>query len=265
MKNIFKLQLWAVLIAGIFSCNKAPLTTNNTSQSLYHFSFFDHSNGKKLPGMKVDVGNCFTDQYIFKSAMTFLTDSNGQINYIPSAGTGFMKIYNPDFVNAIYNATNLFDPSKPDHYTLMPVGPNMVNVKLLRNENESFYFTADLYRKAAIDLHIVQVSDFSNTNTADLKFNVTVEGLDPVDIRNNFLESTPSLEDLNVFSDSKIDTTIRIYGFGDYLNKIRWSVYGYIEADLQFEIYPTLNIVSYGELPEKLFPSDTPTKITITF
>lgn len=56
----------------------------------------------------------------------------------------------------------------------------------------------------------------------------------------------------------KIDTTIRVYGFWDYLNKVSWSFYGnVVQQNGRIDIL-VRKCIPTGNLQENILPSDTP-------
>jgi hypothetical protein len=135
-----------------------------------------------------------------------------------------------------------------------------VYAKLLRKVGNDNYFRANLYRKASVDIHIRQVLDYSDTLKSI--FNASIIGSDPSNTVNNFGINEPLGDGIRLDSNKNIDTMIWVYGFGDYLNKVSWGVFRIVGNGF---LFIGQKFISNGDLEEKLFPSDTPTSITITF
>ena len=270
MKQIISYSLMILFFAGIFSCKKDStdyLDGNQVLTPVYHVSFYDHKTGEKITGLEAALKNYnpanpwayYDNRYYTTGSVPIKSDANGEISFSPN--TQPLTVNSPSYVEALYYVNDKTDPITHSVHTQEGSGgPNVVYSKLLRKEGNDFYFRADLYRKAPVDIHIRQVSDYSDTLKAI--FNASIAGSDPSNTANNFGINDLLGEGIKLNPDKKIDTTIRVYGFGDYLNKVSWSVYG-IVYDGWLDL--SRKFISTGDLEEKIFPSDTPTSITITF
>jgi hypothetical protein len=271
MKNIFNNSLLILLFAGIFSCKKDSTDYLDGTQALspvYHVSFYDHKTGEQITGLEVALkdynpvnpwADYYNRSYYSTGSVALKNDANGSIIFSP--GTRYLTFNSQHYVDALYYVNDQTDPiTHPVHTQEGSGGPNVVYAKLLRNEGNHFYFRADLYRKAPVDIHIRQVSDYSDTLNAF--FNASIIGSDPSNTANNFGINDLWGSGLQLRPDKKIDTTISIYGFGDYLNKVSWSAYRIVDNGF---VVIGKKFISTGDMPEKILPSDTPTSITITF
>ena len=72
-------------------------------------------------------------------------------------------------------------------------------------------------------------------------------------------------EGIKLSGTRKLDTVVRVSGYGNYLNRLQWEVYGVelIPSGLEDRIgrVPLTN----GESPQVKYPADALTKISITF
>jgi hypothetical protein len=270
MKIIFNHSLLLLFFAGIFSCKKDSTDYLDGTQVLkpvYHVSFYDHKTGEKITGLEAALKDYnpanpwayYDNRYYSTGSVPIKSDANGEISFSPN--TQPLTVNSLSYVEALYYVNDQTDPiTHPVHTQEGSGGPNVVYAKLLRKVGNDFYFRAELYRKAPVDIHIRQVSDYSDTLNAF--FNANIAGSDPSNIANNFGINDLWRAGIQLSPDKKIDTTISIYGFGDYLNKVSWSVYRIV--DNGFDVIGK-KFISTGDLTEKIFPSDTPTSITITF
>ena len=270
MKNIFNHSILILFVAGLFSCKKDSTNYLDGAQVLtpvYHVSFYDHKTGEKITGLEASLKDYnpanpwayYDNRYYSTGSVTIKSDANGAISFSPN--TQYLTLNTPSYVEALYYVNDKTDPIiHPVHTQEGSGGPNVVYCKLLRKEGNDFYFKADLYRKTPINIHIRQVSDYSDTLNAF--FNAGIIGSDPSNTANNFGINDLWGAGIRLSPDKKIDTTISIYGFGDYLNKVSWSVYRIVDNGF---VVIGKKFISTGDLPEKILPSDTPTSITITF
>jgi hypothetical protein len=272
MKHIISHSLLLMIFTGIFSCKKDPINYLDGGHALtpeYHVSFYDHKTGENIPGLEADLIGINT--YPIFGGFTIVgptiqSDAKGAFSFKPISGckcNQYLKISNPYYVEALYSLNEKTDPtSLPNHTQEGSGGPNVVYVKLLRKEGNNLYLRAELYRKVLIDIRIRQVSVYSDTLQAI--FNAAINGTDPSNSANYFGMNDLLGEGIKLYPNKKIDTTIKVYAFGDYLNKIRWSVYANVFID------PVMGgiskkFINTGDLEEKIFPSDIPNSITITF
>jgi hypothetical protein len=270
MKQIISYSMLLLFFTGIFSCKKDStdyLDGTRVLKPVYHVSFYDHKTGEKITGLEAALKDYnptnwwayYDNRYYTTGSVTIKSDANGAISFSPN--TQYLTVNSLSYVEALYYVDDKTDPiTHPVHTQEGSGGPNVVYAKLLRKEGNDFFFRADLYRKAPVDIHIRQVSDYSDTLKAI--FNASIIGSDPSNTANNFGINDLLREGIKLSTDKKIDTTIRVYGFGDYLNKVSWSVYRIVDDG--YEIIGT-KFISTGDLPEKILPSDTLTSITITF
>jgi hypothetical protein len=253
--------------ATLYSCKKdnvPTIATQPTPVHIYHVSYFDHKSGEKITGLEAELLSIHNFEGFIVGGGTIKTDANGVFNFNAYWDYNFysyLKLSTQTYVEALYELNEFLDTTRQYTHTKEGSnGPNVVYARLLRKDGRDFYFTADLYRKAPVDIHIVQVSDYSDTLNAI--FNASITGSDPSNVANIFGVNDLLGEGIKLHPDKKIDTTIRVYGFGDYLNKVSWSVYGIVEYGL--DDFSRKNF-SEGYLDDKKYPSDIPSNITITF
>jgi len=254
-------------LAALFSCKKVDVPTIETQPTpmhVYHVAYYDHKSGEKITGLEAELLSIHNFEGYSIGGSNVKTDGNGFLSFIPYWNYNYysyLKLSTQTYVEALYEVSELLDTtSLPIHTKEGSIGSNVVFTRLLRKEGRDFYFVADLYHKAPVDIHIRQVSDYSDTLV--LNFNAAVTGKDPSNPVNNFGINDLFGNGLQLSPGKKIDTTIRVYAFGDYLNEVSWSVYenvffGFDEQGRKF--------FSEGKLEEKIFPSDIPIAITITF
>jgi len=255
-------------LATLFSCKKDKVPTIQSplpQAHIYHISFYDHKSGEKITGLDAELlydNSEFRDYNKYNK--TFKSDESGVISFDASRNTyirHYIKISNQSYLDVFYNISEFIDPNAEPVHTMEGLGgPNVVNAKLLRREGNDFFFRADLYRKVPLDIHIVQVNNYPDTIT--LRFNAVINGKDPLNTYNIFGTKDLLGNGLVLSPGKKIDTTISVFAFGDYLNKISWTVYENV-----FTSFDDVGrrLFSEGYLDEKIFPSDIPSAITLTF
>ena len=225
---------------------------------------------KKLPDWKLNLVGISIDHmgnYYTTNGLTILSDANGAFNFNPYSRcrcNQYLKLSTQAYIGALYSVNQYTETTgRPIHSKEGSGGPNVVYAKFLRKDGNDLYFSADLYRKAPVDIHIRQVSEYSDSLKAI--FNASLSGSDPLNIANNFGINDLLGNGIELNPDKKIDTTIRVYAFGDYLNKVSWSVYGIVVQQYGLGDIIGRKNISTGNLEEKIFPSDIPTSITIIF
>jgi len=266
MKSICKTILFLVF-AGLYSCEieKSPLLLH-PAEPVCHISFYDHKTGEKITGLEAtlityDWGNNYR-----RPGIALKSDINGVFSFDLARGSSFnqyVKILDSSYVDAIYRVDDFsFASGFPTHTKEGSNGPNVVVAEFQGKKDNDFYFKADLYRKVEVELHIIQITDFSDS--LELNFNTSIYGSDPSNPENYFETNDFFGDGLRLKPGKKIDTTVRVFGFGDYSNKISWSIYNY-ELMRNSIDERGRKMILIGDLEEKIFPSDAPAKITITF
>jgi len=267
MKSFSNATVLLLILSTLFSCNKdkiPSLSTKKSPEHVYYVSFYDHKTGEKVTGLEAELISIHNFEGFIIGSGTIKTDVNGNFSFSPYKDFDFinyLKISNQSYVEASYEINEYPDITRvPIHTREGSNGPNVVYAKLLRKDGNNFFFAADLYRKAAVDVHIRQVSNFSDT--VNLNFNASVIGTDLSNPANNFGINELFGNGLQLSPGKKIDTTVRVYAFGDYLNSVSWMVYENVFISLDQQ---SRRPISEGKLEEKIFSSDTLSDITITF
>lgn len=275
MKHFISQSIFILFFAGIFSCKKDSTEYLNGAQvatPLYHVSFYDHKTGEKITGLEVALKEFYPastwpedwdKSYYSTGSVALKTDATGSTIF-SRPNSRYLTVNSQVYVGALYNlypADNV--TTQPAHAQEGSGGPNVVYTKLLRKEDNDLYFRAELYRKSPIDIHIIQLTDYADTLNAF--FNASIKGTDPSNSTNTFGTNDLLRNGIPLNANKKIDTTITVYGFGDYLNKVNWSVYTNVNQQNGLIDIQGRKFISAGDLPEKIFPSDTPSSITITF
>jgi len=256
-----KLALFFIFIA-FFSCKKSEVPTVQSpiaQPHKYHIGFYDHKTGEKITGLEAEllfIRNDIWGEY-FEALENISTDAEGVFSFdYDKSHPNYLQILRQSYVDALYNISELNDPnSQSVHSKEGSAGPNVVKAKLTGRSGNDFYFRADLYRKAPLEIHFQQVNNYSNPNA--LIFNATIAGKDPSNFANTFGTNELLENGLDIIPFKKIDTTISVFGFGDYLNNINWNVYAIDNNQLK--------IFTSGNSGDKIFASDTPNHITIIF
>jgi len=270
MKSIIGNISLFILFAGLSSCEKDKISIvdqTSGSQPEYHISFYDHKSGKKitsLEGTLMTIANDWFNDFKFPD-IELRSDADGDLSFShpnQSSFNQYIQITNQTYVKALYGFSDTANVNNKNvHSQEGSNGPNVVYAKFVKQINNDFYFRADLYLKVIVDIQFIQVTDYSDSLM--LNFNAAVTGTDPLNTGNYFGTSDIFTEGIKLTPGKKIDTTIRVYCFGDYLNKISWNVYENAIVN-GFDDW-SKRIISIGASDEKFFPSDVPAKITITF
>jgi hypothetical protein len=251
-----------VFLAAMISCKKSGVPTLQSPVAqphIYHIRFYDHKTGENITGLEAEllyIRNDLWGEY-FESLENIRSDAEGAFSFdYGKSPANYLKISTQSYVDVLYNISESNDPNAQSvHSKEGSAGPNVVKAKLTGRSGNDFYFRADLYRKATLEIHFRQVNDYSNSNA--LVFNATINGKDPSNFANTFGTNDLVENGLSIIPFKKIDTIISVNGFGDYLNNINWNVYAIDNNQLK--------IIATGDSGEKIFPSDSPSKITITF
>jgi hypothetical protein len=256
----YKLQLWLAFIAGIISCNKPNLEEKGPIPPIYHIQFVDYNSGKSIAGLRLDAGYFYEFNSEFRSDTSLYTDVNGSTHIQPNGSYSFQKVISNKYIDAIYTTSIYNDSSNPRF-----IYPNTINTRLSNVFGQQYYFKAELYRKAAVELHFIQTSDFSSDSIRQLTLQTKINATLPT-APHNFFESS-SFSDIKLDRNRKLDTTILLHGIGETTNWLSWEVFyiDYVGRDAWGpDNYIPIRIAG-AVLPKKIYASDSTTKITITF
>jgi hypothetical protein len=251
MKKLTYNGILAVMLSAcLVSCEKEkpPVPKENTYRS--NLVFYDHYNGEKLTNLEVFFVAAPTslDSYqLYRLILQnqALTDNSGALQFEQLRKPSYLQINDPQYARVLYTVQG---------YKENNAYPYASVVEFIKTENNTSFYRAEAYRMAAVDIHFKQVSPPIPGIT--VHFNVLINGI-PESFQAGYLFTGELMYFLgNGSGQGPIDTTIRVYAFGDTKNIIRWN-YSYFDIDS--------GLGSEGEFPEKIYPSDSISQVTITF
>ena len=175
----------------VFACKKQEIPTKEhqpAPEHVYHVSFYDHKTGEKIAGVEAEllyIRNDIWGEY-FEAIENLRSDAEGVLSFDHSKSpASYLKISGQSYVDVLYNISESNDSNAQSvHSKESSAGPNVVMAKLISRSGNDFYFRADLYRKAPLELHFLQMNEYSNSNA--LVFNATITGKDPSNSANTF-------------------------------------------------------------------------------
>ena len=243
--------LAAMLSACLVSCEKEKLPAPKENTYLSNLVFYDHYNGEKLTNLEVYFVAAPTsldyyqmDRLILQNQA--LTDNNGTLQFEQFRKPSYLQINDPQYARVLYTVQG---------YKENNAYPYASVAEFIKTENNTSYYRAEAYRMAAVDIHFKQVSN--PTDLQHHEFGISINGSPRPDATGNLFTGEKRFFFSNPSPTSFLDTTIRVYAYGDTKNIIRWSRLSYND----FENDDSED----GEFPEKIYPSDSVSKVTITF
>jgi hypothetical protein len=266
----FALALQLILWAGLIqSCTKDSTPPPPPVPPTYHLTIRDHATGETIRGLKGEAGTVRTENFTSNKFMpnhSLEADTAGSFSLQIGSGRNFVRISDDRFQGVLYELSPQLGVSGYAHTWLDPDGPNVVYSRLLKQEGNDYYFQGDLYHKAYVDLHIVQVSDIPHPYGDSLCMVADLNCTDPAQILNIF--QFPRVVRRLAWAPGKasLDTTIRIYGEAAYLNKLSWYVYSSLpDMEGVFQGEDWLGAETYGTKEWTGQGPDTVTRLELRF
>jgi hypothetical protein len=210
---------------------------------VYHVHFQFHGSGAPIPGIQAAAGyfRQLPDTLMFEYMGPVGVDQDGDVRFVPSPDHRYLKVQNIPYDEDLYEVDTIQVDDAPMHRYLESEGWNVVSAKWTHRIGNDHYFTADVYQRPYVDLHLVQVSDILPYATQNvLHFQADLTGMDTGRIQNTF--RTPNIIPLIQWSPgrTRLDTTVRISGFAGVQNMLNWTVF----ADSL--VHDTTYIASYN-------------------
>jgi hypothetical protein len=252
MKKIICIGLpVAIFSLGLGSCEKEKLPVPKENHYQSKLVFYDHYNGEELPNLEVFFVAAPTSLDYYQLDRLIVqkhdrTDINGQLQFEQFRKPTYLQINAPNYLKILYAVNG---------YKYNNAYPYASDAEFIKTENNTSYYRAEIYRMAAVDIHIKQVTNLKGVQYHI--FGISIYGSQRPDAAGNLFMGEKRFSLSNPSSPLLLDTTIRVYAYGDTKNIIRWTRASFDD----FENGDS----EEGEFLEKIYSSDSVSQVTITF